>query len=93
VTWDKAGRIRRVTVYLATRSPATGRPFSPESRRAIVLHELGHALGLPHSTASGDAMYPVASTNVPSDRDRFSLRLLYELPSGWIGTANRERLP
>jgi predicted Zn-dependent protease len=80
-------------VYLATRSPATGRTFSPESRRAIVLHELGHALGLPHSTSAGDVMYPVASTNMPSDRDRFSLRLLYELPSGWIGTATRGQVP
>ena len=87
VTWDKSGRVHRVTVYLAVRSPSTGRPFAPEARRAIVLHELGHALGLPHSSNPEDAMYPIAMATTLSDRDRFSLRLLYELPTGWIGAA------
>jgi Matrixin len=91
VTWDKAGRIHRVTVYLAVRSPSTGRPFTREARRAIVLHELGHALGLPHSSHPQDVMYPVATATTLSDRDRFSLRLLYELPTGWIGSAPRAR--
>ena len=86
VTWDKAGRIRQAVVYLATRSPSTGRPFTVDARRAIVLHEIGHALGLPHSGRPGDVMFPVASATELSDRDRFSLRLLYEFPTGWIGT-------
>jgi hypothetical protein len=93
VTWDKAGRIRRVTVFLALRAPATGRSFLPEARRAIVLHELGHALGLPHSSNQGDVMYPVATATALSQRDRFSLRLLYELPTGWIGAASRSDRP
>jgi hypothetical protein len=92
VTWDKSGRVHRVTVYLAVRSPSTGRPFAPEARRAIVLHELGHALGLPHSAHPEDAMYPIATATGLTDRDRFSLRLLYELPTGWIGTTIRSRL-
>jgi hypothetical protein len=92
VTWDKSGRIHRVTVYLAVRSPSTGLPFTPEARRAIALHELGHALGLPHSSDMDDAMYPIATETTLSDRDRFSLRLLYELPTGWIGTMTRDRL-
>jgi hypothetical protein len=86
VTWDKAGRIRRAEVYLATRSPSSGRPFTVDARRAIVLHEIGHALGLPHSSRPGDVMFPVATATELSDRDRFSLRLLYEFPTGWIGT-------
>jgi hypothetical protein len=86
VTWDKAGRIRRVAMFLATRSPSTGRPFAPETRQAIVLHELGHALGLPHSSHSEDVMFPVAAATSLTARDRYSLRLLYELPTGWIGT-------
>jgi hypothetical protein len=93
VTWDKGGRIHRVTVFLATRSPSTGRPFAPDTRRAIVLHELGHALGLPHSSHPEDVMYPVATATALTDRDRFSLRLLYELPTGWIGTTARAVTP
>ena len=85
VTWDRAGRIRHAEVYLGTRSPNTGRPLLTEARRAVALHELGHALGLPHSPNPDDVMYPVATSTSPSDRDRFSLRLLYQLPTGWVG--------
>lgn len=93
VTWDKAGRIRRAAVYLATRAPSSGRPFTIEARQAIALHEIGHALGLPHSGRPGDVMYPVATSATLSDRDRFSLRLLYEFPTGWIGAVRRGTVP
>ncbi len=93
VTWDRAGRIHRAEVYLATRSPSSGRPFTVEARRAVVLHEIGHALGLPHSSRPGDVMFPVATETTLSDRDRFSLRLLYEFPTGWIGTMRAATAP
>jgi hypothetical protein len=85
VTWDRAGRIKRADVTLATRSPSTGRPLTLEARRAVALHELGHVLGLPHSALSSDVMFPIATALEPTERDRFSLRLLYQLPAGWVG--------
>jgi hypothetical protein len=91
VSWDGSGRIRRARIYLATRATVTGRPLGAEARREIALHEIGHALGLPHSSMAADVMYPVAQNPAPTDRDRFSLRLLYQLPTGWIGVAPRGR--
>ena len=89
VSCDRSGRIRRAQIYLATRATVTGRALSGDSRREIALHEIGHALGLPHSSMPGDVMFPVAQNAAPSDRDRFSLRLLYQLPTGWIGVRPR----
>lgn len=89
VSWDRSGRIRKAQIYLATRATVTGRPLSGESRREIALHEIGHALGLPHSSIATDVMYPIAQNSAPTDRDRFSLRLLYQLPTGWIGVGTR----
>ncbi len=89
LSWDRSGRIKRARIYLATRATVSGHALSVGARREIALHEIGHALGLPHSSSPGDVMYPVAQNPAPTDRDRFSLRLLYQLPTGWIGVGPR----
>ena len=89
VTWDRSGRILRARVTLATRDPVSGEVLSEHARRAIALHETGHALGLPHSADEHDAMHPVTSAERPTDRDLTSIRLLYSLPTGWIGSGQR----
>jgi len=44
----------------------------------VVLHELGHVLGLGHSPYEDDVMYPVANyMQVFSERERVTLRLMY----------------
>jgi hypothetical protein len=83
ITWDRTGRISHASVLLAVRS-STGDSLSETALRMIALHEAGHALALPHSADSNDAMYPSAHAVAPSDRDRRTLSVLYELPPGDI---------
>jgi hypothetical protein len=50
-------------------------------RRVVVTHEIGHALGLPHSSLLGSVMYPTGGTHQPADTDYADLRALYP-PTG-----------
>jgi hypothetical protein len=81
VTWDNAGRIRHVVMLLATHAPS-GRPLTSRQRTALALHELGHALGLGHSSDRTDALYRETTAIELSERDRRTARLLYQLPPG-----------
>jgi predicted Zn-dependent protease len=48
----------------------------------VMLHEMGHALGLRHSPVEGDLMYGGGGGLGIGDRDRNTLRKLYERPIG-----------
>jgi hypothetical protein len=64
-----------VVIVLA---PGPARPVSsPSQLRAIALHELGHALGLPHDPSHAAIMYRDVGPLALSDRDRDALRASY----------------
>jgi hypothetical protein len=75
------GRAVAATVVLAARS-ADGIPYQPRDARAVVRHELGHALGLGHHASPASVMAPVVRAERIGEADRAVLRALYTLPAG-----------
>ncbi len=76
---DSEGWLRKATVTLALRH-SEGLPMSDDFLRLVALHEVGHALGLPHSEDPGDAMHPGNRSARLSARDVRSLQQLYASP-------------
>lgn len=68
-----------VIVKVRTVEAFTNKDLEPGVCASVVLHELGHALGLNHSTNLCDVMYFRASTKQgkPTARDKNTLALLY----------------
>ncbi len=81
--WTRDGSIHSAVITLARRDQA-GRPILSPELLAVAVHELGHAMGLAHSSDPDDVMFPVTRTARLSQRDRSTLALLYELPLGTV---------
>jgi predicted Zn-dependent protease len=81
--WSAATGLQVVSIELTTRSPFDpSRIVTPEQVRLTAAHEMGHALGLPHSTATRDVMYPSNTATAMSAQDYRTMESLYALPDG-----------
>ena len=65
--------------YWNNASASLNGDYSAAFSKAVAVHELGHALGLDHSTSTQSVMYPVSQgKSVLSDGDIAALREIYQ---------------
>ncbi|MFQ5538380.1 MAG: matrixin family metalloprotease [Gemmatimonadota bacterium] len=81
--WTATEGLTVTALYLATRSPFNAQaPLTDRQVRLIAAHEMGHALGLPHSDSPRDVMYPTNTAGSLTARDYRTVEALYRLPDG-----------
>lgn len=83
IRWSTASGLDVVSLQLATRSPFNAsRIIDARQIRLTAAHEMGHALGLPHSDSPRDVMYPTNTATALSAQDYVSMEALYALEDG-----------
>ena len=61
-----------------------GDPLDAPQVRAIALHEIGHLLGLDHTSDPTNIMAPRVRVRELSNADQATIRLLYSVPAGKV---------
>jgi predicted Zn-dependent protease len=88
--WSKIGDEIRVEItgfQLATHDPSNPDvELTPEQILLVAAHEMGHALGLPHSDDPRDVMHAQNTAWRRTRRDFETMEALYRLPNGAIIT-------
>lgn len=83
--WVQEGgraNLQVIAFRLALSSPINGKPLTSRQIELTAAHEMGHALGLPHSDEPRDVMYPTNTALTLSARDYGAMQALYRLPNG-----------
>jgi hypothetical protein len=68
---------------------AVGETYDRDAVHAIALHEVGHLIGLDHSSSPGSIMAPRVHTLRLSPEDLRTAKLLYQLPPGLVRDTTR----
>lgn len=76
LTFGEGGTIGRARTFVAERTPV-GDPYASADQMATLMHELGHALGLPHDPAATSIMAAHPVVDAPTQRDRRHARAHY----------------
>jgi len=69
----------------------SGEVLDSTSIRAIAMHEVGHLLGLDHTTDTTSIMAPKVRVRDLSAADRATAQLLYRLPAGRLSEGSSQR--
>ena len=80
---DRHGWIVAGSIELALELP-DGRPVTSDGVRAVAVHEVGHLLGLDHTSDGTSIMSAQVFVTEMNEADRRTARLIYDLPPGPI---------
>jgi len=81
--WSSSTGLTVVSIELTTRSPfGAGGLIDSRQVQLTAAHEMGHALGLPHSDSPRDVMYPTNTASSLSAQDYRTMEALYQLEDG-----------
>jgi hypothetical protein len=69
----------------------TGEVLEDDAMHAMALHEVGHLLGLDHTSDPSSVMAPKVRVRSLSEADRQTARLLYSLPAGPLSSGPSQR--